>query len=102
MKRVIFTPWLIWQLWLQRGHCEKAQSHNSFRKLTDERGSETEPLSSLSSAAHTFSHGNTPHTTNFDKLVDFYLVVACGGEDLKYFLENAGRNAMYTSHIAVV
>ena len=28
--------------------------------------------------------------------------MACGGEDLKYFLENTGRNAMYTSHIAVV
>ena len=41
----------------------------------------------------------TTHTTHC-KLVD--LVVACGGEDFKYFLENTGRNAMYTSHIAVV
>ena len=41
-----------------------------------------------------------PHTTNFDKLVD--LVVSCGGEDIKYFLENTGRNARYTSHITAV
>ena len=27
--------------------------------------------------------------------------MACGGEDLKTFLESAGKNAMYTSRIAV-
>ena len=40
------------------------------------------------------------HTTNFEKLVE--LVVTCGGNDLKHFLERIGRNAVYTSHIAVV
>ena len=30
------------------------------------------------------------------------MVVSCGGEDIKYFLENAGRNARYISHITVV
>ena len=30
------------------------------------------------------------------------LVVSCGGEDLRYFLKKAGKNATYTSHIAVV
>ena len=39
-------------------------------------------------------------TTNFDKLVE--LVVSCGGEDLKNFLDRTGRNAVYTSHVAVV
>ena len=39
------------------------------------------------------------HSTNFEKLVS--LVVACGGEDLKTFLETAGKNAMYTSQITV-
>ena len=41
----------------------------------------------------------TTHTTHykFQQTRGF-----SGGEDLKYFLENAGRNAMYTSHIAVV
>ena len=39
------------------------------------------------------------HSTTFEKLVS--LVVACGGEDLKTFLETAGKNAMYTSQIAV-
>lgn len=56
-------------------------------------------IKSLIRCTH-FLTQHIPHTTNFDKLVD--LVVACGGEDLKHFLENAGRNAMYTSHIAVV
>ena len=37
--------------------------------------------------------------TNFEKLVS--LVVTCGGEDVKTFLETAGKNAMYTSRIAV-
>jgi len=41
-----------------------------------------------------------PHTTNFDKLVE--LVVSCGGESLKNFLDKTGRNAVYTSHVAVV
>ena len=40
------------------------------------------------------------HTANFSKLVD--LVVSCGGEDLKYFMLKTGKNATYTSHIAVV
>lgn len=57
-------------------------------------------IKSLIRCTHFLTRQHIPHTTNFDKLVD--LIVACGGEDLKYFLENAGRNAMYTSHIAVV
>ena len=40
------------------------------------------------------------HTTNFEKLVD--LVVSCGGDTLTYFLANMAKNAVYTSHIAVV
>jgi len=47
-----------------------------------------------------FAHQHVPHTTNFDKLVE--QVVSCGGEDLKRFLDSTGRNAVYTSHIAVV
>ena len=57
-------------------------------------------IKSLIRCTHFLTRQHIPHITNFDKVVD--LVVACGGEDLKYFLENAGRNAMYTSHIAVV
>ena len=40
------------------------------------------------------------HTTNFDKLVE--LVVCCGGDDLKRFIESAGRNATYTSKDTVI
>ena len=37
--------------------------------------------------------------TNFSKLVE--LVVSCGSENLKFFKEKMGKNAMYTSHVAV-
>ena len=50
--------------------------------------------------AHFLARQHIPHTTNFDKLVE--LVVFCGGEDLKNFLDRTGRNAVYTSHVAVV
>lgn len=53
-------------------------------------------IKSLIRCTHFLARQHIPHTTNFDKLVD--LVVSCGGEDLKHFLENAGRNATYTSH----
>ena len=51
-------------------------------------------IKSLIRCTHFLTRQHIPHTTNFDKLVD--LVVACGGDDLKHFLENAGRNAIYT------
>lgn len=38
--------------------------------------------------------------TNFNELVD--LIVSCGAEDLRRFLDSAGRNATYTSKVAVV
>lgn len=57
-------------------------------------------IKSFIRCTHFLTRQHLPHTTNFNKLVD--LVVACGGKDLKHFLENAGKNAMYTSHIAVV
>ena len=40
------------------------------------------------------------HSSTFEHLID--LVVACGGQDLKVFIENAARNAVYTSRGAVV
>ena len=57
-------------------------------------------IKSFFRCAHFLSYQHIPHTTNFNKLVD--LVVSCGGEDFKKFLEQTDRNAMYTSHIAVV
>ena len=50
--------------------------------------------------AHFLAHQHILHTTNFDKLVE--LVVSCGGEEPKYFLDRTGINAVYTSHVAVV
>ena len=44
---------------------------------------------------HFLARQHIAHSTNFEKLVN--LVVACGVEDLKIFLESAGKNAMYTS-----
>ena len=50
--------------------------------------------------AHFLAHQHIAHTSNFEKLVE--LVVSCDGVDLKNFLERTGRNAVYTSHVAVV
>ena len=49
--------------------------------------------------AHFLACQHIPHTTNFEKVVE--LVVSCGGEDLKNFLDKTGRNAVYTSHVHV-
>ena len=49
---------------------------------------------------HFLARQHIAHTTNFDKLVD--LIIACGGQDIKKFLETAARNASYTSKVAVV
>ena len=57
-------------------------------------------IKSFICCAHFLARQHIPHTTNFDKLLD--LVVSCGGEDVKSFLERTGRNAVYTSHVAIV
>jgi len=49
---------------------------------------------------HFLAHQPIAHTTNFSDLID--LVVSCGGENLKYFLEKAGKNATCTSKDAVI
>ena len=46
---------------------------------------------------HFLARQHIPHTTNFNKLVE--LVVSCGGEDLKNFLDKTGGNAVYTFHM---
>ena len=57
-------------------------------------------IKALIRCTHFLARRHIPHTTNFDELVD--LIVSCGAEDLKRFLERAGKNATYTSKIAVV
>ena len=57
-------------------------------------------VKSLIRCTHFLARQHIAHMTNFSKLVD--LVVSCGGEDLKYSMEKTGKNATYTSHIAVV
>ena len=48
-------------------------------------------IKSLICCTHFIAQNHTADTTNFDKLVD--LVVACGGESLKTFLETSGKKA---------
>lgn len=57
-------------------------------------------IKSLLCCTHFLARHHIAHTTNFSDLVD--LVVSCGGEDLRYFLEKAGKNTTYTSKDAVV
>ena len=65
-----------------------------------ERAKNRAAIKSLIRCTQFLARNHIAHTTNFDKMVD--LVVSCGGEDLGYFLEKTGKNATYTSHIAVV
>lgn len=49
---------------------------------------------------HFLTKEHVAHSTKFEKLVD--VVVRCGSQHLKKFLETAPRNARYTSRVAVV
>ena len=57
-------------------------------------------IKALIRCTHFLAHQHIAHTTNFDKLVE--LVVSCGGETLPTFHDIAGRNATYTSKMAIV
>ena len=67
---------------------------------TNERMRNRAAIKSLIRCTHFLARQHIAHTTNFSTLVD--LVVSCGSEHLKYFMEKMGKNAMYTSHTAVV
>ena len=67
---------------------------------TNERMRNRAAIKSLIRCTHFLTRQHIAHTTNFSTLVD--LVVSCGSEHLKYFMEKMGKNAMYTSHTAVV
>ena len=57
-------------------------------------------MKSFIHCAHFLARQHVPHTTNFDKLVE--LVVSCGGEALKNFMDRPGKKGVCSSHIAVV
>ena len=57
-------------------------------------------IKSLLRCTHFLARDHIAHTTTFGDLLD--LVVTCGGEDLKRFVDKAGKNAHYTSKDAVV
>ena len=54
----------------------------------------------LIGCTHFLARQHVVYTTSFSKVVD--VVVSCGGEDLKYFIEKTGKNETYTSHIDIV
>jgi hypothetical protein len=49
---------------------------------------------------HFLTKEHVAHSTKLEKLVD--VVVLCGSQHLKQFLETAPRNDVYTSRVAVV
>ena len=57
-------------------------------------------IKALIHCTHFLAQRHIPHMTNFDELVD--LIVSCGAEDLRRFLDSAGRNATYNSKVVVV
>ena len=83
---------------------ERAASEGTImqqlQQITDEEKMKNRAaVKALIRCPHFLACQHIAHNTIFEKLVS--LVVACGGEDLKTFLESAGKNAMYTSRIAV-
>ena len=57
-------------------------------------------IKALLRCTHFLAQNHIAHTTNFDQLID--LVVCCGDDNLKRFIETIGRNATYTSKDAVI
>ena len=55
-------------------------------------------IKSLIRCTHFLVHEHIAHTTKFNKLVD---LVSCGSQHLDVFMQNARRNATYTSTVAV-
>ena len=57
-------------------------------------------MKSLLRCTRLLTRHHIAHSTNLTQLVD--LVVSCGARELYVFVENASRNAVYTSQGAVV
>ena len=71
-----------------------------LQQITDEEKMKNRAVvKALIRCTHFLACQHFAHSTKLEKLVS--LVVACGGKDLKSFLETPGKNAMYTSRIAV-
>ena len=57
-------------------------------------------IESLTRCTHFLVCHHIPHTTNYESLIE--LVLACGAPYLAQFLENACKNATYTSTKSVI
>ena len=98
MKRVTFTSRRVKQSWQRLEHYKIIQQQRQI-------GAHTKlkyriEIIALIRCTHFLARLHILHATNFDELVD--LIVSCGAEDLKKFLERAEKNTTYTSKIAVV
>ena len=65
-----------------------------------EREKNRAAMKSLVRCTHFLTWHHIAHSTNFTQLVD--LNMSCWDRELQYFVENASRNAVYTSRAAVV
>ena len=96
MQRVRYTSSHVRQRWLLLERYRR-----ELQEIGDEEKSKNRlAIIALIRCTHFLVRHHIAHTTNFDELVD--LVVSCGAEDLRRFLEKAGKNASYTSKVAVV
>ena len=68
-----------------------------LQQITDEEKMKNRAaVKALIRCTHFLARQHIAHSTNIEKLVS--LVAACGGEDLKPFLQSAGKNAMYITN----
>ena len=101
MQRVRYTSSHVRQRWLLLERYRRDPLFSSSRRLGMKRSPKNRlAIIALIRCTHFLVRRHIAHTTNFDELVD--LVVSCGAEDLRRFLEKAGKNASYTSKVAVV
>jgi len=68
-----------------------------YKKIHDSNKLKKKSSNYLLHCTHFLAHQHISHTSD---LVN--LVVSCGGENLKYYLEKAGKNIAYTSKDAVI
>ncbi|XP_065892412.1 zinc finger MYM-type protein 1-like [Dysidea avara] len=78
---------------------EGSIAHQMQRIGMVDREKNRNAMKALIRCTHFLTRHHIAHTTNFSELVD--LVVSCGSRELQVFLDNATKNAVYTSHRAV-
>ena len=90
MLKVKDLLWLAKQRQMLLLHLREGSVLQQMHRLEEcERLKNRSAIKSLLRCTHFLAGNHNAHTTNFGDLID--LVVTCGGEDLKQFVNKAGK-----------